>query len=353
MPDRSLSVTGVAVPLLTAWGGSPDADLVFRFLVAHGPHDAEALRRELSMSRHRIAVALEELADSNAVRAASRPGRRGIDATIWHPRPPALVVAALRQRQLRAAQASLKVHRRLATLTELDPDLRVDMNAGMTGRPLHGLSRVRSRLGDLVDATRHEHLSMHPEPAFDRATVQASASLDHDLLARNVTVLSLGVPPSVEDITAAHTLELTHLGMQYRELPTLPAKMFLFDRRTVIVPMDPHDIAKGALEVAAPSMAERLAAWFMSRWSDARPPKSTTAAAVQLTPRERRVVALLAAGHTDTSAAARLGLSERTVAYAIRGVMERYGVQNRFQLGLVLGASMSTPDLAEDTKEKQ
>ncbi len=339
------------VPRLTAWGASADADLVYRLLVTHGPSSAEAIHRELGLGRHRVAVALDELADGDAVHASRQPGGRGADARTWHPRPPERVVAALRERRRRAALDSLKSRQRLVTLAELDPDLRVDADPTVAARPLHGLSRARARLGELVDATRHEHLSMHPEPAFDRTTVQASASLDHDLLARNVKVLSLGVPPSVEDITAAHTLELTHSGMQYRELPTLPAKMILFDRRTVIVPMDPFDLSKGALEVVAPNVAERLSALFLRRWSDARPPGVGATVVAPLTPRERRIIALLAAGHTDAGVAARLRLSERTIAHVIRGVMERHGVQNRFQLGLVLGAAMTAPTLAEGRKE--
>jgi DNA-binding CsgD family transcriptional regulator len=351
MSHSSLTIGGVGVPLLTAWGASPDADLVYRFLIEHGPHSAEALHRELGIGRHRIMVALDELVEGDAVSGSRRSGRSGVDARSWQARPRDLVVATLRERQRRAAEESRKVRKRLATLSELAPDLRVDPAAKMTARPLHGLSRVRSRLTELVDATRHEHLSMHPEPAFDRATVQASAPLDHDLLLRKVSVLCLGVPPSVEDITAAHTLELGHSGMQYRELPALPAKMILFDRRTAIVPLDPFDVRKGALELIAPTMVERLATWFLGQWSDALLPESKTAAAVQLAPRERRVVALLAAGHTDASAAAQLGLSERTVAYTIRGVMDRYGVQNRFQLGLVLGAARPGAASPDDPKE--
>jgi DNA-binding CsgD family transcriptional regulator len=59
---------------------------------------------------------------------------------------------------------------------------------------------------------------------------------------------------------------------------------------------------------------------------------------VELTPREREIVALLAEGHTDESVAARLSMSRRSIAYAIAGLMERFEVTNRFQLGLVLGA---------------
>ena len=59
---------------------------------------------------------------------------------------------------------------------------------------------------------------------------------------------------------------------------------------------------------------------------------------MKLTPREQSIVSMLAAGHTDASTAHQLGISSRTIAYTLRGLMDRYGVQNRFQLGLLLGA---------------
>jgi DNA-binding CsgD family transcriptional regulator len=60
--------------------------------------------------------------------------------------------------------------------------------------------------------------------------------------------------------------------------------------------------------------------------------------AIALTPRERAIVELLAQGHTDETAARELDLSRRTVGYALGGLMSRLGVDNRFQLGLALGA---------------
>jgi DNA-binding CsgD family transcriptional regulator len=59
---------------------------------------------------------------------------------------------------------------------------------------------------------------------------------------------------------------------------------------------------------------------------------------MKLSHREQAICALLAAGHTDASTAGLLGISSRTIAYTLRALMDRVGVENRFQLGLVLGA---------------
>jgi LuxR family transcriptional regulator, transcriptional regulator of spore coat protein len=58
---------------------------------------------------------------------------------------------------------------------------------------------------------------------------------------------------------------------------------------------------------------------------------------ITLSDRERALVLLLAQGHTDVSAAEKLGISARSVTNILRTLMDRLGVENRFQLGLALG----------------
>jgi DNA-binding CsgD family transcriptional regulator len=132
--------------------------------------------------------------------------------------------------------------------------------------------------------------------------------------------------------------ELLASGMRYREVPTLPAKLLIFDRTTAILPIDPADSMKGAIEVTAPSAIAGLVAFFLRWWEEAPAPQSGVRPTMKLTPREQAIVSMLAAGHTDASTAHQLGISARTIAYTLRGLMDRYGVQNRFQLGLMLGA---------------
>ena len=58
---------------------------------------------------------------------------------------------------------------------------------------------------------------------------------------------------------------------------------------------------------------------------------------ITLSERERELIALLSQGHTDVAAAERLGISPRSVTNILRSLMDRLGVENRFQLGLALG----------------
>ncbi|MEV4409509.1 LuxR C-terminal-related transcriptional regulator [Actinoplanes sp. NPDC049598] len=51
--------------------------------------------------------------------------------------------------------------------------------------------------------------------------------------------------------------------------------------------------------------------------------------------RERHLLALLAAGLTDESAAARLDVSVRTVRRTMASIMLRLGARSRFQAGMI------------------
>jgi DNA-binding CsgD family transcriptional regulator len=336
MRDGTLVAPRTGVPLLTGLGVSPSADLMFRAISAHGPQSATELSAALGMPADRVRSALDELAGSGIAAPARQPGgtSRRRDNRRWYVQPPDVAVNRLRRRQDEVARARHRVRRWLTDLSDLD----TDPNQVMTARPLYGGARVRARLTELVGAIRHEHLSMHPEPSFSRSAVKAAAPLDQALAARRISVLTLGVPPDGRDASRPHTEEMTRQGILYRELPSLPTKLMVFDRRVAIVPLDPRDIAKGAIELATPTAVHDIVTWFLGRWDAAQPPR-TPLVSMEFSPREQSIVSLLAAGHTDASAAASLGISVRTVAYAIRGLMDRYGVQNRFQLGLVLGAA--------------
>ncbi|MFJ6749161.1 MULTISPECIES: helix-turn-helix transcriptional regulator [unclassified Streptomyces] len=69
-------------------------------------------------------------------------------------------------------------------------------------------------------------------------------------------------------------------------------------------------------------------------------PRGTEENAPPLDERQRRLISLLVAGHTDASAAHRLGVSTRTVTNILRLLMDRLGVDNRFQLGVAIGCRM-------------
>jgi len=78
------------------------------------------------------------------------------------------------------------------------------------------------------------------------------------------------------------------------------------------------------------------------------PEKCNDEPGMEFSARERALVELLAAGHTDASAARRLGVSPRTVSYTLQSLMDRLQVENRFQLGLAIG-TLGAQEVTQDS----
>jgi len=324
---------GAPVPSLVRWGVSPDADLVYRALATLRAGTPAWLAHELGMSSARVAAAIDDLAAAGAVRRSPRG--------TWRAAPADEAVAALRGRRRPVASAADPARRHHAIL----------LGAGLPGGPYPvglaarrhaGSEPTRDRIAQLVAAERHEHLTLNPEAAFTRQAVRAALPLDRQLHARGVLVRTCGLAGSDEPAGPAEVHRLARLGGQYRERPEIPVKLMVFDRRIALLPADPVDLAAGALEIEQPAVVAAMVALFEEVWSTARDPRTGGVPPIVLTPREQAIVGLLAEGLTDAAVAQRLGISQRTIAYALRALMDRLGVENRFQLGLVLGEARAT-----------
>lgn len=332
--------TSTVIPSLVRWGISPDADLVYRTLARFGPRNLASTARELGMSQRRVAVALDELTAEQAVRplGAGRSSSTLSESTVWRAGPPDKVVHGLRRRRLRLVDPWAQAQRHIATVAGLDLSPTSEVFASRQIRLLHGVELIQSRIAELGRIERHEHLTVSPEPAFDASTVAAASPLDRALLARGVRLHVLSAPPADGDAGSAHSEDLYKLGARFRLAEDLPAKLMTFDRKVALLPIDPMDARRGAVEITDQGIINRIVALFLREWDRARDPRHNGVPAVALTERERALVELLAAGHTDPVVGRRLGISARTIGYTLRGLMDRLGVENRFQLGLALGA---------------
>jgi DNA-binding CsgD family transcriptional regulator len=113
----------------------------------------------------------------------------------------------------------------------------------------------------------------------------------------------------------------------------------VIDHKVALFPADPDDLTRGYLEVSQPGVVRALTMLFEHHWANAVNPLEHGMPEITLDARERKLIGLLAEGHTDVSAAELLHISARSVTNILRGVMDRIGVENRFQLGLALGAA--------------
>jgi len=319
--NTEVLTVGRAVPSLVRWGVSADADLVYRYLVSFGPRRTEAIAADLGLAARRVRAALDELDGHDIAQA-------GVEAQVWRASPVDAAVTTLRRRALR---------RTVACADGGSAPFR-QRGRRVEAWRLPDRTATRRRISELVAVESAEHLAMNPEQAFGADTLAIATPLDVALLRRRVRLRSLGLPPGDGDRSSLHAVEFARLGGEYRETARLPYKLMIFDRRVALVAVDPLDLDAGTWEIDDPAVVGSLVTLFGRHWSAAMDPRRNGVPAVVFTQREKAVVALLAEGYTDAAAAQHLGISLRSVTYLLRGLMDRFGVDNRFQLGLAVGA---------------
>ncbi|GAB3533514.1 helix-turn-helix transcriptional regulator [Phytohabitans suffuscus] len=326
---------------LIAWGASPAADLVYRRLVTFGRATTGELRQELGMSRQWVAEALDELAGLGAAAPHRVAGPGG--GVVWVPRrdvpPPPRTGPAGGDRERRVSAV-------LSVVTDLVPRA-TDLGDGL--RHLRSRALTRARLGELVRVASHEHLAMNPEPVFDAEAARPAVAMDRALLHRGVRMRVLGVQPASPDPMVRWGRTAQDAQPAYRAAQTVPMKLIVVDRKVALFPVAPADVDRGYLEVTQPPVVAALVTLFERHWAASRPAQEYRMASIALEPREQALVELLARGHTDSSAARELRISTRTVSTIVRSLMDRCGVDNRFQLGLALGVRhlVSPPEPGE------
>ncbi|TCO52286.1 regulatory LuxR family protein [Actinocrispum wychmicini] len=327
---------GAAVPSLVKWGLSADADLAYRDLVAFGPRTTGELARDLAISGRRAQAAIEELAAAGAASPEPNAPDRRRRLPSWRPAAAAELVPELRRRKAGVVDLGGYARRHRRLLDTLAPA------GGLRANHLADRATTRRRIAEISAVERWEHLTVSTERTFTPEAVAAALPLDRQLVARGVQLRACGVP-SGNGEGMPPELSYAIVGTEYRECPEVPAKLMVIDRRVALPPVDPLDLDAGTYEIDDPDAVGALVNLFEHLWSTGIEPRRSGVPTIELSPREKVILGLLADGHTDSSAAKHLGISQRTIAYTLRALMDRVGVDNRFQLGLTLGATRAVP----------
>lgn len=200
---------------------------------------------------------------------------------------------------------------------------------------LPGMDAVRRRLERLTLEAQHEILTFMADtrPA---AALEAARQGDTFALQRGVAIRTVALDGIRDDpATLGYTRALVAQGGQFRTVAALPTPLVVVDRSHVLVPMDPADSAKGALQLSAPGMIAPLLALFERVWGGAAPLCGDAAEDRHVpSEQERALLTLLAQGHTDESAALHLHISARTARRIMASLNERLGARSRFEAGL-------------------
>ncbi|MET9299321.1 LuxR C-terminal-related transcriptional regulator [Micromonospora aurantiaca] len=310
-------------------GLSAQHETVYRAMLQHPDLNVAGLARHLAVTAAEVREALDNLAELALIRLdadgghahAVRP-QAGLSALL------AKVEAevAVRQRQVEATRAAIAA---VATVHD-------HHNRAAEGRVLDGVDAVRERLSELARTARTECLSFSTGGAQHPDTMKAEAPLNQTALERGVHIRNVYQDSLRNDpATLAHARWMASLGSQSRTTPTLPMRMVVVDRETALVPIDTDDPRQGALEVRSRGVIAGLVALFEQVWRTATPfGETATPDAEGLTTPERELMRLLAAGHTDESAARKLAISVRSVQRMMTSLTVRLGASSRFQAGV-------------------
>lgn len=126
-------------------------------------------------------------------------------------------------------------------------------------------------------------------------------------------------------------------GVEVRLTPHLAFSVLAVDRSAAVVDISHLDpIGGGSLYVQQRHLASALMDMCIGLFALATPlPRTPPKEAVlrRLTERDGQIIALLAAGASDTTIARQLGVSQRTVERRVRTIMEELGATTRFQAG--------------------
>jgi DNA-binding CsgD family transcriptional regulator len=135
---------------------------------------------------------------------------------------------------------------------------------------------------------------------------------------------------------AGRLAALALAGAEVRTMPQVPMDAIVVDGQLAVLPSDHGDgRSRGVAMFRLPSVVSTTVELFERVWPTG---VGLTGADLpeepELTGRERELLGLLCAGCTDESAAARLGISVRTVRRMVSGIMNRLGARSRFQAGV-------------------
>jgi DNA-binding CsgD family transcriptional regulator len=189
----------------------------------------------------------------------------------------------------------------------------------------------------LASATR-EVLVMSTRSVAARDPIGGVRRIDHENLRRGVRYRVL-VPDSARTapVLAPRLGTLALAGADTRTVPAVPTDALVIDGSVVVLPVDRTAGGRsfGTAVFRLPSVVTTTTELFERVWRSAVPMNPTDMPeAAELSARDRELLSLLSSGSTDESAAARLGVSVRTVRRAVADLMNRLGARSRFQAGV-------------------
>ncbi|MBF9132009.1 LuxR family transcriptional regulator [Plantactinospora sp. S1510] len=313
--------------MLANLGLSQCDENVYRAMLHHPRAEVGELAAYLEVDEKAVCQSLDRLIDLSLVRAS--------DAGLRAVRPQAGLMLLLARAEAEVAARQRQIEATRSAIISIAAEFSGHGSADVVTR-LEGIEAVRDRLAELVWETEWECCSFSGGGAEAPDTIEAAKPLNQTALRRGVLIRGVYQDSFRNDpATVAYVRWMAKLGGHCRSVPILPMRLVIVDRRTALVPIDPADSRAGALEIYIPGVVTGLVALFEQVWDSGRPFGEAPARDGDgLTDQERHLLKLLAAGHTDESAARKLAVSTRSVQRMMTVLTERLRAVSRFQAGV-------------------
>lgn len=318
--------------VLTLLGIDEKTEAVYRLMLAHCQWDVAEVADHLALPGHEVQRCVDNLLGLGLVRESRQAGGQ------WRPVSPDVGLKLLLHEQELALQQQL-AQTQAATMRIVEEYTHLRSAEGRHDvEHLLGIDAVQARLEELAFACTSDCRSFTPGGAQSAASLAASKPLDQNLIQRCVSVQTLYQDSMRNDPASMNYARwLIDGGAAVRTAPVLPVRMVLFDCEVALLPVDPENTKKGAVQLSGAGVISALVALFDRVWETATPFGAATCRERNddgLTAQEVQLLQLLANGLTDEVAARRLGIGLRTVRRMMSDLMLRLAARSRFEAGV-------------------
>ncbi|WP_329581990.1 helix-turn-helix domain-containing protein [Kitasatospora sp. NBC_01250] len=202
---------------------------------------------------------------------------------------------------------------------------------------VHGVVEIRQRIQMQADGAEYEVLTAQPGGSARQtlAKAQAGPILEQDLalLGRGVARRIIYHPSTRYSAPAREYVEqITGAGAEVRTLEEPFTRLFIFDRRIALIPVQ-GDTAKAAF-IRDEAIVAYLLDTYERMWERSSPFLGATEVPPEVISRMRsNILRMMTQGIGHRVIARNLGISERTLARYIADFREEYRSETLFQLG--------------------
>lgn len=306
-----------------AVGISGDEERVYRALLRDPELGTGECVQALDITPQRFRSAVRQLVAAGLLRDESPP--RPVD-------PRAALGSLIRDRQH-------ELDRLTGDIEQLATDFYHGQLRGDPGRVIEimeGTDAIRARLGDLLANAQDDIVGLDAPPyVMDSDECEV---LERRALKRGVGYRCIYGRHALDNPgKLAYISAMGQAGEQSRFVRTVPLKLFVFDRRTAILPLTGTENGSRfrTIVVQRSALTDALHALFEVMWQQATPWPDEPGGAGALTAAEQALLRRLVSGMKDEAIARHLGCSRRTLRRRVEALLDKLGAGSRFQAGVL------------------